>query len=385
MASPTVEIQPSMIQLVDDVIYEAIQKKASDIHWEPFSEFLRLRFRCDGFLREIRQLPKSWIPPVISRIKVLASLDIAEKRLPQDGHFNWSFENRLIDCRVSTCPTLYGEKIVIRLLEGQAHAFQIKDLGMSETHETMFLRAITQPQGLILVTGPTGSGKTITLYTALYLLNEIYRNISTIEDPVEIKLHGINQVYVNPKIGFDFSMALRSFLRQDPDVLMVGEIRDIETADIAIRAAQTGHLLLSTLHTNSAAETLHRLLNMGIPFHYLAHCLLLIVAQRLVRKLCLFCRIPMESCEPLLKDKQIYRANTAGCPHCYEGYNGRVALYEMIPFDAQTKELLLKHQSLEPLTKEPSFISLKRAGLLSVSLGETSLEELHRITLYEKN
>lgn len=378
------EIQPSIINLVEDIINHAIHEKASDIHLEPYVDQLRIRFRIDGLLREYQTLTSQWMLQIISRIKVLASLDISEKRLPQDGHFNWPFNQKNIDCRISTCPTIFGEKIVIRLLDSSQEQFNIAELGMSDAHQTIFLNAIAQPQGLILVTGPTGSGKTVTLYSAINHLNNIERNISTIEDPVEIKLHGINQVSVNPKIGLTFSHALRAFLRQDPDVIMVGEMRDFETAEIAIKAAQTGHLVLSTLHTNSAAESIHRLLNMGIPAYQIVNCFHLIIAQRLARKLCQHCRILQENNLTELPFTTHYTANKKGCHQCHQGYQGRTAIYEMIQFTPTVKNMLLATQSLTALTNNPQFISLRSSGYQKITAGITSLEELYRITIHNE-
>ncbi len=375
------EIQQSVIELVDHNLKQAIQRGASDIHWEPFSDHLRIRFRQDGLLHEYGRQALSSSQQITSRLKVLASLDIAEKRLPQDGQFSFLFENNTVDCRVSVCPTLYGEKIVIRLLNNEQQHIKIAALGMEQQQQCSFFNAIEQPQGLILITGPTGSGKTVTLYSALDHLNHIDRNISTIEDPVEIKLHGINQVSVNPKISLDFSAALRAFLRQDPDIIMIGEMRDLETAEIAIKAAQTGHLVLSTLHTNSAAESINRLLNMGIPTYQIVNCFQLIIAQRLVRKLCEHCKIAVKTPPPDLANTKIYSAKQAGCDKCHHGYLGRTAIYEMIPFSYKMKQALLTKTSFTEYLKQHAFQDLKMSGIEKVKAGITSLEEIYRITI----
>lgn len=352
--------------LIHQLICDAIHRQASDIHFEPYQHYLRVRFRIDGLLHEIFFAHPETSDSIISCIKVLANIDIAIKRLPQDGRLTFRTHLGLVkDCRVNTCPTIHGEKIVIRLLDANTQIKPIEHLGLSKENETVLLKHIQKPQGLILVTGPTGSGKSITLYTLLNLLNEKHRNINTIEDPVEMKIDGINQTHINAKAGITFSQTLRALLRQDPDVMMIGEIRDTETADIAIRAAQTGHLVLSTLHTNSAAEGIIRLQQMGIaPFH-LCSALTLIVAQRLVRKKCLLCE--------------------NGCAHCTQGYHGRVGVFECMPITSEIKTLIMQNKSasdFEKQNKNEGHCTLWESGLHHVKNNVTSLSELYRVVNY---
>ena len=322
-------LETPAVTFVEQILTDAIHRNASDIHCEPQADIYRVRMRIDGILHEITQAPPHLSSSIISRLKILAQCDISERRLPQDGRFTFTALNgQTRDCRLSSCPTLFGEKIVVRLLDANKKLLTIEELGLSPRDQTLLLNALAQPQGLILVTGPTGSGKTITLYTALEHLNRKTHNISTAEEPVEIQLSGINQVNIHEKAGLTFASVLKAFLRQDPDIIMVGEIRDRETAEIAIRAAQTGHLVLSTLHTNSAPDTLIRLLNMGIAPFNLASSLRLIIAQRLVRKLCIHCQ-------------------QKGCHYCVDGYNGRQGLFEFMPISKALSSLILQSNLAE--------------------------------------
>ncbi len=348
-------------------LMQAIQKSASDIHFEPYENFYRMRFRLDGLLCEMATVPLSAAERLTACLKVMAHLDTSERRLPQDGRFQIeNMQGECIDCRMSTCPTVNGEKIVVRLLQRSSLQLDIHQLGLNEQQKTIFLRALKQPQGMILVTGPTGSGKTVTLYTALTLLNQPEKNICTVEEPVEIKLPGINQVGVNLKAGLTFSKVLRAFLRQDPDVIMLGEIRDLETAQIAINAAQTGHLVLSTLHANGAVETLIRLLNLGIEPFQVADSVKLIIAQRLVRKICMHCQGKF-------------------CEHCHLGYRGRAALFEVLPLTPEFISKISKENfNLNALTQyaqENGMMSLYEAGLEKVALGLTTEVEVKRVVM----
>ncbi len=375
-----------IIQFVDHMIHHAQQQGASDLHIEPYEHAARIRYRQDGLLYEIAQIEHHLASRVITRLKVLADLDIAERRLPQDGHFKInSRHHKIIDVRLSSCPTLHGEKIVLRLLDNSKLTRSLDALGLTSTQKALFIKKISQPQGLILVTGPTGSGKTITLYSALDYLNTQEKNILTVEDPVELQMAGINQVHINPKAGLDFAAALRAFLRQDPDVIMVGEIRDRETAEIAVQAAQTGHLVLSTLHTNSAAETLTRLISMGIAPYPLTQALTLIVAQRLLRKLCPSCKqvetSPAFTCD-LGPEAQQFRAY--GCRHCRQGYQGRTAIFECLTLSENLLQRIKKNASTVSLVhaaQTEGFITLREIGLEKVRQGETSFAELNRVLL----
>lgn len=326
-----------VVKFVKRMILDAIEQKASDIHFEPYDDTYRIRYRKDGLLIAIATPPHTLSNRIAARIKVLANLDTSERRVPQDGRFRMQpLDKHVIDFRVSTCPTVSGEKIVVRILDTQANKPDIESLGFSSKQKNCFLQAISRPQGLVLVTGPTGSGKTMTLYAALGLLNTAEKNISTAEDPVEINVHGINQVNINPKIGLTFAGTLRAFLRQDPDIIMIGEMRDLETAEIAIKAAQTGHLVLSTLHTNSAAETLTRLMNMGVHAFNIASSVSLIVAQRLVRRLCERCKLMRTdlTTQNLIKlglTDHFPSYKAMSCNQCAHGYRGRIALFEVMP------------------------------------------------------
>ncbi|EEZ83329.1 type IV pilus assembly protein PilB [Vibrio alginolyticus 40B] len=342
---------------INQILLDAVRKGASDIHFEPYEKMYRVRLRCDGILIETQQPPSHLSRRLSARIKILSKLDIAERRLPQDGRIKLKLnQDTAIDMRVSTLPTLFGEKIVLRLLDSSSASLDIDKLGYSEQQKQLYLDALRRPQGMILMTGPTGSGKTVSLYTGLSILNKPEINISTAEDPVEINLSGINQVQVQPKIGFGFAEALRSFLRQDPDVVMVGEIRDLDTAEIAIKASQTGHLVLSTLHTNSAAETVIRLSNMGVESFNLASSLSLIIAQRLARKLCSHCKQSQELTVQLQHlgiqaSDNIFKANPDGCNECTHGYSGRTGIYEVMRFDEFLSEALIKGASVHELEK----------------------------------
>ncbi len=357
-----------------------MNKKASDIHLEPYANYLRVRWRIDGILYEMAQLPMNLAPKLMAHVKVLAQLDIAEKRLPQDGRFLFhAGNNKAIDCRLSVCPTIHGEKIVIRLLNAAQKELVIDKLGMTAKQQELFLHAISRAQGMILVTGPTGSGKTVTLYTALSLLNQTGINISAVEDPVEIQLSGVNQVAIQPKIGLDFAHVLRAFLRQDPDVIMVGEMRDEQTAEIAVKAAQTGHLVLSTLHTNSCVETLVRLQQLNIAPYQIASALHLIIAQRLVRCLCPHCKTE-DPYKPREINAVVYRA--VGCGQCQEGYLGRTAIYEMFPVDEILARMIADRCDVFQLlneAKKQGLQTLVEQAMEKVCAGVTSLAEIERV------
>jgi type IV pilus assembly protein PilB len=359
--------QHSAVDFVEKILNDAIRRNASDIHCEPFVDSCRVRMRIDGILHEITHAPSHLSSQIISRLKILGQCDIAERRLPQDGRFSFTSANGYSrDCRLSTCPTIFGEKIVVRLLDANKKLLSIDELGLSDHDQSIFLQSLSQPQGLILVTGPTGSGKTITLYTALEHLNRNTLNISTVEEPVEIQLAGINQVNIHEKAGLGFAQVLRAFLRQDPDIIMVGEIRDKETAEIAIRAAQTGHLVLSTLHTNSAAETLTRLLNMEIAPFNLASALRLVIAQRLVRKLCTYCR-------------------GEKCHQCVDGYRGRQGLFELMPISKHLTPLILQANTTEIFQQavKEGMQSLWDTALQKVQEGVTTMEEIYRVVAHD--
>lgn len=379
-----------IIRFVDQILHDAIQKNASDIHFEPYENFYRIRMRIDGILYEMISPPITLGTRIAARVKIMAHLDISEKRLPQDGRFTITFAKSSRECRISTCPTLFGEKIVVRILDSANLILDIDALGFEEPQKKLFNDAIAQPQGMILVTGPTGSGKTVTLYTALNKLNLLEQNISTVEDPVEINLAGINQVNINPKIGLTFAHTLRAFLRQDPDIIMVGEIRDIETADIAIKAAQTGHLVLSTIHTNSAPDTLTRLMNMGIASFNIASSIVLIIAQRLVRRLCNACKKSQMLPESALlqqgfnkneiADLKIF--NASECSQCVKGYKGRIGIYEMLPITKEIAQMIMQQKNsrdVAELAKDSGMQTLRQSALHKVKQGLTSLEEINRI------
>lgn len=380
-----------VIRFVNKVLMDAIKRGASDIHFEPYESSFRVRFRIDGLLHEAARPPFGMRTRILSRIKVMARLDIAERRLPQDGAIKLSLAaSRSIDFRVNSLPTVYGEKIVLRILDPTSATLGIEKLGFATGQRALYEKALFQPQGMILVTGPTGSGKSVTLYTGINMLNKEERNICTAEDPVEIKVPGVNQVNVLPKVGLDFASALRAFLRQDPDVVMVGEIRDLETAEIAVKASQTGHLVLSTLHTNSAAETLTRLANMGLAPFNVASSLTLIIAQRLARRLCPHCRkavdIPREALlEQGFNEAELEGATLhepGGCSRCAKGYKGRVGIYEVMPISDAMRRLVMRQgnaSDFDRQAREEGHPSLRRSGLQRVLEGVTSLTEINRI------
>lgn len=381
-----------VVRFVHKMLLDAIKSGSSDLHFEPYEKNYRVRMRTDGMLREVAKPPIQLAGRIAARLKVMASLDISERRKPQDGRIKMRLsKSKSIDFRVNTLPTLWGEKVVIRILDPSSAQMGIDALGYEAEQKALYLAALKQPQGMILVTGPTGSGKTVSLYTGLNILNTVDINISTAEDPVEINMEGINQVNVNPRQGLDFAQALRSFLRQDPDVIMVGEIRDLETAEIAIKAAQTGHLVLSTLHTNSAAETLTRLHNMGIPGFNIATSVSLIIAQRLARKLCAHCKRPLEiPHETLLKEGfpeerighfTIYEP--VGCDHCNGGYKGRVGIYEVVKNTPDLQRLIMAEGNsleIDIQMRRDGFADLRTSGLHKAMQGITSLEEINRVT-----
>ncbi len=386
------QIDTPIVRFVNKMLLDAIKKGASDIHMEPYEKKFRVRFRIDGVLHEVTSPPVTLAGRIAARVKILSNLDIAERRVPQDGRMKLRLsKNRTIDFRVSTLPTLYGEKVVVRILDGGATNIGLNGLGFNDQQKQLYLDAIGRPYGMILVTGPTGSGKTVTLYTALGMLNTAERNISTVEDPVEINVPGINQVNINERANLTFASALRSFLRQDPDVIMVGEIRDLETADIAVKASQTGHLVLSTLHTNDAPSTLTRLLNMGVAPFNIASAVHLIMAQRLVRRLCNNCKKPIDiPPEALLRagfrEDQLEGLTIhgpIGCDLCTEGYKGRIGVFEVMPLDEDMGALIMRgctEHDISELALKQGVLDLRRAGLEKVSQGQTSLEEIERVT-----
>ena len=381
-----------VVRFVHKVMLDAINKKASDIHFEPYEKAFRVRLRIDGVLQEIASPPIALGPRINARLKVMSRLDISERRVPQDGRIKMQLsKKRAIDFRVNTCPTLFGEKIVLRILDPSSAMLGIDVLGYEEDQKQLYLNALDKPYGMILVTGPTGSGKTVSLYTGLNILNTPDRNISTAEDPAEINMPGINQVNVKPKVGLTFASALRAFLRQDPDIIMVGEIRDLETAEIAIKAAQTGHLVLSTLHTNDAPQTLTRLANMGVPPYNIASAVSLIIAQRLARKLCTQCKVKDDIPEEALleegfkrsdlKNLTIYKAT--GCDQCSNGYKGRVGIYQVMPVSEAMGRIIMEGgnalQLADQATRE-GIADLRLSGLKKVRDGIISLEEVNRVT-----
>jgi len=395
---PQNDIEPSeiddapIVRYVNKILIDAIKKGASDIHFEPYEKFFRIRFRHDGLLHEVASPPSGLAARLCARLKVMSRMDIAERRVPQDGRITMAVSRtRAIDFRVNTCPTLFGEKVVLRILDPATAEIGIEKLGFEPEQQRHFLQAISKPYGMILVTGPTGSGKTVTLYTALNILNQSECNISTAEDPVEITVAGINQVNVSPKTGLTFAEALRAFLRQDPDIIMVGEVRDLETAEIAVKAAQTGHLVLSTLHTNDAPNTLNRLMQMGIPSFNIASSVLLIMAQRLARRLCEHCKTE----EPLPSEVLISAGfreveldgfplfHPVGCERCVKGYKGRVGLFQVMPISNEINSIILSGGDVIQMTLQAAregISTLRESGLKKVKAGMTSLEEVERVT-----
>jgi len=382
---PTAEQSETTIQRIDNLLTLAVQQRASDIHIEPQADTLRIRFRVDGVLQNVPTLAGDQGATLLARLKIIASLDIAERRIPQDGQFTLALSGQSASFRLSTLPTRWGEKAVIRLLQNGTQSVSLDNLGMSPAALRVFREALARPQGLILVTGPTGSGKTFTLYSGLSSLNTPGRNLCSVEDPVEIPLPGVNQTQVHPKTGLDFNLVLRALLRQDPDVIMIGEIRDAETAEIAIKAAQTGHLVLSTLHTNSTTETLTRLRQIGIPGYQLASALKLVMAQRLVRRLCPHCRQPAEALAHFPQDiwpGTVQNWQAVGCERCYSGFYGRLALFELLPINARLQNAIAAdsaHEVLLNIIRQQNINSLFVEGLHSVNKGDTTLAELNRI------
>jgi type IV pilus assembly protein PilB len=391
-AADEAQADAPVVRFVNKVILDAVNTGASDIHIEPYEKIFRIRYRVDGVLHVISTPPTAMARRLAARIKILSRLDIAERRVPQDGRMQMRLsKNRTIDFRVSTCPTMYGEKVVIRVLDPSSTTVGVENLGFEPEQKDIYMDAIGRPDGMVLVTGPTGSGKTVTLYTALRMLNSDEKNVSTVEDPVEINLTGVNQVQINEKAGLLFSTALRSFLRQDPDIIMVGEIRDLETAEIAIKASQTGHLVLSTLHTNDAPSTLTRLINMGVPAFNIASSVHLIIAQRLARRLCTVCKAKKEYPESVLtaagfkpdelESLEIYEPK--GCDNCTNGYKGRVGIFQLLPLSDTMAELIMKggtEADINRLGEEEGHTNLRQAGLVKMRQGLTSLEEIERVT-----
>ncbi len=392
-ADVTTEVEDApVVRFLQKMLIDAINMRASDLHFEPYEYTYRVRFRIDGELREITQPPVAIKDKLASRIKVISRMDIAEKRVPQDGRMKLKFGSKAIDFRVSTLPTLFGEKVVIRILDPSSAKLGIEALGYEKIEKDRLMHCIGRPYGMILVTGPTGSGKTVSLYTCLNILNQPGVNIATVEDPAEINLPGINQVNVNDRAGLTFAAALKSFLRQDPDIIMVGEIRDLETADIAIKAAQTGHMVMSTLHTNDAPTTLTRLLNMGVAPFNIASSVLLITAQRLARKLCENCKKPADyPRESMLKagfrpeeldgNWKPYRA--VGCSSCNNGYKGRVGIYQVMPITEAIQRIILSEGTALDIAKQAALEGvrdLRQSGLIKVRAGVTTLEEVITVT-----
>ncbi|WP_149195498.1 type IV-A pilus assembly ATPase PilB [Luteimonas suaedae] len=382
-----------VVKFVNKVLVEAIKKGASDIHFEPYETDYRVRLRIDGILKPTAKMPVKLNQRITARLKVMAQLDIAEKRVPQDGRIKLNLsKSKQIDFRVSTLPTLFGEKVVLRILDAGAAKLGIDKLGYEENQKALFLEAIQKPYGMVLVTGPTGSGKTVSLYTALNILNDDLRNISAVEDPVEIRMPGVNQVQMNVKRGMTFAAALRSFLRQDPDVIMVGEIRDLETAEIAIKAAQTGHMVLSTLHTNDAPQTISRLMNMGIAPYNITSSVTLVIAQRLARRLCDRCKKVVELPDVALLAEgytadevhagiKIYEA--VGCDECTNGYKGRTGIYQVMPMSDEIQEIVLQGgnaMQIAEVAERAGINDLRKSALLKAKMGVTSLAEINRVT-----
>ena len=390
----TAEEEAPIVKYVNKLLVDAIRMGASDLHFEPYEKSYRVRYRVDGVLRSITNPPLQLANRLASRLKVMSKMDISEKRVPQDGRIKLKLsKTKAIDFRVNALPTLFGEKLVLRILDPSSAMLGIDALGYEPAQKALFMEALDKPQGMLLITGPTGSGKTVSLYTGLNILNTETSNISTAEDPVEINLEGINQVNVNPKVGLTFSVALKSFLRQDPDIIMVGEIRDLETAEIAIKAAQTGHMVMSTLHTNSAPETLTRLRTMGVPSFNIATSVNLVIAQRLARRLCSHCKVPVEIPKQSLlemgfteqdlstPDLQIYQP--VGCTECRDGYKGRVGIYEVMKVTPEISKIIMEDGNalqIAAASERLGFDNLRRSGLVKVMSGLTSLQEINRVT-----
>ncbi|RLZ08504.1 type IV-A pilus assembly ATPase PilB [Acinetobacter sp. 2JN-4] len=383
-----------IVKYINKLLIDAIRMGASDLHFEPYEKMYRVRYRVDGVLRQIANPPLQLATRLASRLKVMSQMDISEKRMPQDGRIKLKLsKTKAIDFRVNSLPTLFGEKLVLRILDPSSAMLGIEALGYEEEQKALFLEALDKPQGMLLITGPTGSGKTVSLYTGINILNTEDTNISTAEDPVEINLEGINQVNVNTKTGLTFSAALKAFLRQDPDIIMVGEIRDLETAEIAIKAAQTGHMVMSTLHTNSAPETLTRLRNMGVPSFNIATSVNLVIAQRLARRLCPQCKqaidIPKQSLLELgfteqdLANPELQIFQPVGCSECREGYKGRVGIYEVMKVTPEISKIIMEDGNalqIAAASAQAGFNNLRRSGLQKVMQGITSLQEVNRVT-----
>ena len=382
-----------VVRFINKILLDAIKKGASDIHFEPYEKSYRVRLRIDGVLREVAKPPIQMSPKLSARIKVMSRMDTAEKRVPQDGRIKLKIsKNKAIDFRVNTCPTLFGEKIVLRILDPSSATLGIDALGYEPDQKELYLNALANPYGMILVTGPTGSGKTVSLYTGLNILNTVDTNISTAEDPAEINLEGINQVNVNDKVGLTFESALRAFLRQDPDIIMVGEIRDLQTAEIAIKAAQTGHMVMSTLHTNDAPQTLARLVNMGVPPFNIASAVNLIIAQRLARRLCNNCKEKVDipraaleeegfTAEQIDENPELFKAK--GCDQCSEGYKGRVGIYQVLPISEATGRIIMENGTaidIADQAEKEGIDDLRKSAIKKVIAGLTSLEEINRVT-----
>lgn len=388
------EEEAPIVKYINKLLIDAIRMGASDLHFEPYEKIYRVRYRVDGVLRQIATPPLQLANRLSSRLKVMSQMDISEKRVPQDGRIKLKLsKNKAIDFRVNSLPTLFGEKLVLRILDPSSAMLGIDALGYEPEQKELFMQALDKPQGMLLITGPTGSGKTVSLYTGLNILNREDTNISTAEDPVEINLQGINQVNVNNKVGLTFSAALKSFLRQDPDIVMVGEIRDLETAEIAIKAAQTGHMVMSTLHTNSAPETLTRLRNMGVPSFNIATSVNLVIAQRLARRLCPQCKkpadIPQQSLlemgftEADLQQPEFQIYEPVGCNECREGYKGRVGVYEVMKVTPEISRIIMEDGNaleIAAASARAGFNNLRRSGLIKVMQGVTSLQEVNRVT-----
>ncbi|MFW1815116.1 type IV-A pilus assembly ATPase PilB [Acinetobacter guillouiae] len=388
------EEEAPIVKYINKLLIDAIRMGASDLHFEPYEKSYRVRYRVDGVLRTITNPPLQLAGRLASRLKVMSRMDISEKRVPQDGRIKLKIsKTKAIDFRVNSLPTLFGEKLVLRILDPSSAMLGIDALGYEEKQKALFMEALEKPQGMLLITGPTGSGKTVSLYTGLNILNTESSNISTAEDPVEINLEGINQVNVNLKAGLTFSVALKSFLRQDPDIIMVGEIRDLETAEIAIKAAQTGHMVMSTLHTNSAPETLTRLRNMGVPSFNIATSVNLVIAQRLARRLCNHCKAPVEIprqsllemgfTEQDLSNPDLQFFQPVGCSECREGYKGRVGIYEVMKVTPEISKIIMEDGNalqIAAASEKLGFDNLRRSGLIKVINGLTSLQEINRVT-----
>jgi type IV pilus assembly protein PilB len=382
-----------IVKFVNKLLVDAIRMGASDLHFEPYEKSYRVRYRVDGVMREAARPPVQLATKLAARLKVMSQMDISERRAPQDGRIKLKLsKTKAIDFRVSSLPTLFGEKLVLRILDPSSAMLGIDALGYSAAQKQLFMDALDKPQGMLLITGPTGSGKTVSLYTGLNILNTVENNISTAEDPVEINLEGINQCNVNPKVGLTFSSALKAFLRQDPDIIMVGEIRDLETAEIAVKAAQTGHMVMSTLHTNSAPETLTRLRNMGVPSFNIATSVNLVIAQRLARRLCPSCKKPHDVPEQSLKEMGFTDADLstgfiiyqpAGCSECRDGYKGRVGIYEVMKVTPEIARIIMEDGNaiqIADASARAGFDNLRRSGLKKVMDGMTSLQEINRVT-----